>query len=903
MVLITISIILSTFGYFYNTHKAIADPIINDWSWTNPAPSVAESTSVDDIANQHCHGTYTQEQIVEEAPQWLCTQQSDRVKVGTTYGSRDRRTFVAFNYDTRMYPVNGTGSCEAHGECIYIPESDTFVTKQNLDNPIVRSLVIYKNFTKRLSRNAGNLNQTTGYSFDLTHPDYTFEASDGHDWSVESTGISNNGQWLAVEFRERGFGVLNMTTFEMKRFSTQRLSYGTGRDPTPELAITNNGMHVALMGTNYGTVTTFDAYPNCEDVANDRNMEYTLLIANACDPGIIDTAAFINRFYAAYRPEFNESGTELSFYARSYNDGSRAVTLQTSGYVRPRMDYLALGDSFTSGEGETDDSYYQQGTNQTFEKCHLSNRSYPYLIAKQLGIESQFVHSVACSGATTKDILGDDMGYWGQGGRLKTSELELDRTSKTLYQKQALSTYTPGRVHQISFIDQYKPKFITIGIGGNDVGFMEKLRGCVGPSVCEWANTAEGREKTAIEIQSAFDTLVKTYTAIQNASPQSQIYVVGYPKVINQNGSCSFFNGLLLDSSERQFMNEGITYINKVILAATQKVGITYIDIEDSFGDKVLCGGTQPSVMNAIRTGGESSVSANTDWLKLIGSESFHPKPTGHADIASAIIDYMPDLLTYNYCLTETPTQSKTCPNDEVVAPVPSNYWLEDGTTHGYAAQHVANFVSDSSDIGDVRHKTLNTENYSFEPGSTVTAEIHSNPIVLGSVTVNESGAISAPIELPVDLEEGFHAIHLYGTSYSGQPIDLYQVIQYALRDTSIPIVSPIANTSISGNNDFTKGQIAAEPIKNNTLSRQTVTNQSAPELKNSAAISDTDPNKESQSVLGSHSSPKYYAEGTEPAVGPTGPSIAIFVISAILALLSIGIAVKSQFSNPKSNH
>jgi lysophospholipase L1-like esterase len=897
MVLITISVILSTFGYFYSTHKAIADPIINDWSWTNPAPSVAESTPVDDIASQHCHGIYTQEQIVSENPQWLCTQQGSSIRVGITFGSRDRRTFVAFPYDTKMYPVHGTGTCEVRGDCIYIPESDTFVTKQNTVNTIVRSLVIYKNFTKRLSREPGNLGQTTGYSFDSTNPDYVFRDSSGHDWSVESTGVSDNGQWLAVEFRERGFGILNMTTFQMKRFSTLQLSYGTGRDPTAELAITNNGMHVALMGTNYGMVTTFDTYPSCEDAADDRNMQYILPIVNACEQGIIDTSKFIDKFYNAYRPQFNDDGTELNFYAKSYTDSPRAVSLQTSGYVTPRMDYLALGDSFTSGEGETDDSYYQPGTNDTFEKCHLSSRSYPYLIAKQLGIEAQFVHNVACSGATTKDVVGGDVGYWGQGGRLKTSGLGLDDTSGTLYKAQVMDVFAPGRVHQIAFIDKYRPKIITVGIGGNDVGFMEKLRGCVGPSVCEWANTAEGREKTAIEIQSAFDTLVKTYTAVHNASPLSKMYVVGYPKVIDQNGSCTLINGMLLDSSERQFMNEGIKYINQVILAAAQKAGIKYIDVENSFGDQILCGNVQPSVMNAIRTGDDSPISTKTDWIKLIGSESFHPKPIGHIDIASAIIDNIPNLLTYNYCQTEVSVQSMPCPNDEVVTPTPPNYWLKDGTTHGYASQHAANFVSDSSDIRDVRHKTITTANYLFDPGSSVTIEIHSTPAVLGSATADDMGTISIPVELPVDLEEGFHTIHLYGTSYSGQPIDLYQVIKYQLADTSPLVVSPVASPPNTDGDDSIRSNIAAGLPVSDEVNRQSIVDQSTLNHKNSETITDINPSQTNPSVLGAHLSPNDIVRDTTPAGDRTGSNLIMFFIPAVLALLfGVGIIIKTRF-------
>jgi lysophospholipase L1-like esterase len=332
-------------------------------------------------------------------------------------------------------------------------------------------------------------------------------------------------------------------------------------------------------------------------------MQFVIPMSNPCKKATINTSGFINKFTNGYNPGFNDEGTELDFYAKSSIEKPKAVSLTTSGYVVPRLDYLALGDSFTSGEGETDDSFYELGTNDEFEKCHLSTRSYPYIIARTLGIESQYVHSVACSGATTSDVMGEDSEYWGQQARLDKDALKLGDTSKTLYQQQSVDTFSPGRVHQIAFVKKYKPRIITIGIGGNDVGLMEKLRTCVGFDSCEWADTAEGREKTAFEIQDSFDKLVSTYTSIRDVSPLSRIYVIGYPKVIDQNGQCTFFDGILLDSTERQFMNEAVHYINQIISAAAQKTGLSYIDTEDSFGNKVLCGHTKPSVMNAIRAG------------------------------------------------------------------------------------------------------------------------------------------------------------------------------------------------------------------------------------------------------------------------------------------------------------
>jgi lysophospholipase L1-like esterase len=809
----------------YGAYQVGAHDTVTDWSWTSPTPTVASKVPVDEVASQHCNGSYEQVRIINESAQWMCIQHGEHIRVGMPFGSRDHRTFVAFQYDTKMYPVRGTGSCETHGECIYIPQSDTLVTKQNLINTIVRSLVIHKDFTKGLTKEFDTLGRTVAYRFDSSQPDYTFRSSANYPWPIEGLGVSNNGRWLAVEFRERGFGILDMNTLIMKRFSTLQLSYGTGRDPTAELAITNNGAHVALMGTNYGDVTLFDTSPDCVDAADDRNLQFGIPMTKPCGQLTVDSTSFINKLSIAYRPDFNDEGTELDFYAKSFTDNPLFVSLTTSGYVTPRLDYLALGDSFSSGEGEISDTFYQPGTNDKFEKCHLSTRSYPYLIANMMGIDRDYVHSVACSGATTGDVVGGDDAYLGQGKRLKRENAGLSDSERTLYQKQARSTFSPGRIHQITFVKHFKPKVITIGIGGNDVGFMDKLRSCVGLSTCEWAATAKGREKSALELQGAFDTLYKTYTAIHAASPASHLYVIGYPKIIDPSGRCTLTNGIVLDASERSFMNEGIMYINQVISAAAQKAGVKYIDIADSFGDKTLCGKTRPSVMNAIRLGDDSPLSKSLKWLQLIGNESFHPKPTAHIDIATQIIQSIPNILSYNYCPALLPLYVTSCPDELATAPLPSGYWLEDNVTHGYDLQHIANFVTDSVNSTDILQKFLAAESYTFMPGSSVRAEIHSTPTVLGAGIANDSGAVSLIVRLPSDLEEGVHVMHLYGTSYSGEAVDLYQVFDYFL---------PIQNLQVE------KGTIE-QPTVNTTQSETAQQDNKGHELQQQIAYEHSD--------------------------------------------------------------
>lgn len=764
------------------------------WSWSLVPPTVFSSELINDISSvATCPTAYQTRTVAGELDaKKVCVSDDDTIRYGTYYTGHAYVPVVGFGYDSMMYKIKGS-PCGQFDDCIYMPESDVLVTRQVLGQYPVRSLVIYKNFAKRLTRALNEHVPVLEYHFNDSNPDYIFESAEGYDWPIGGMGGSKNGQWVALEFRQRGIGVLNIETLEMKRVSTMRFSYGTGYDPTTHLAVSNDGQHVAVGGINAG-LTVFDNDPSCGDTATDFRMQEVFPIAQRCQGAQIDTNAFIDRFKDALHPSFNEDGAELRFYAISYNNEQREVILQAAGYTTPRLDYLALGDSFSSGEGETDDTYYQQGTNDEFEKCHTSKRSYPYLIAAELGISPDKVKSVACSGAVTGDIIGEDLNYWGQGKRLQDNSEEPNKIIKVIAQTSAVELFIPGRVHQISFAERYRPRMITVGIGGNDVGFMDKLRTCIGTDTCEWANTAEGREKTALELKRLYNTLVDTYGALHDASPSSKIYAIGYPRIIDQDGQCDILHGLLLNETERTFMNEGITYINDIVESAAKKVGIAYLDIENTLGNQVLCGPNKPSVMNGITLGDDSALNEKTKWLKLIGNEGFHPRPSAHILEAQSILHTIPNLLSYAYCADN----SVICPNNAIDAPNPSNYWLVDGITHDYASQQLADIIEYNG-----QRTIISTKERTFLPNSAIIAEVRSDPVNLGILTADSSGKLIAEVTLPATLAEGFHTIHLYGTSYSGEAIDLYQVIKHQYPDTIDEEVS-ILNHTESTSTDVT---------------------------------------------------------------------------------------------------
>jgi len=770
--LILVLVIYLMFLLILSLWPTISKAETNDTSflWSNAKPITYSSKITPYTERNYCPGFFQTKDVVGEiSPVKVCITHGEKVTYGYYYVGNAYKSVISFSLDEKMYRLNSI--CYRYDGCFYTPESDTLVTKQYIPNGSGnKALIVYKNFTKRLHQIINSSNLTIEYNFDSTNPDYTLQTDSNFEWPIGGLNISNNGKWLAVEIMQRGIGLLNIETLQMKRVSTIDFRYGFGLNPSVEFAVSNDGSHMAVMGNNV-SMMIFDINQYCGDIATDENMIPISPIVNQCKQSPIDVTDFISHFKNANEPIFSNDGGELTFFSTSYSNEIRQVSLRASGYKRDMIDYLALGDSFSSGEGESDDSYYLNGTDDEYEKCHVSSRSYPFLVANMLNINPLRVKNVACSGATTLDVIGDDDSYWGQGGRL--IDMGLNDSEITLAKKQAYQTFLSGRIQQLSFVENYNPKVITIGIGGNDTGLMSKLRTCVGQGTCEYASSDISKERTAIEIKGLYGTLVNTYQKLHIASPNSKIYVIGYPKVIDSFNQCDLLNGILLDSDERQFMNEGIIYINQIIKAAAKTVGVGYIETQNSFGNQVLCGSQKPSTMNAARIGDEGSISDNLDFIKIIGSESFHPNALGHSLLANLIVNAAGNIVTNNYCANG----AIVCPV-ETQAPDPSDYWVS-GVYHNYPSQKIFTYVYDRDNNYDNRQKQIVIPETSLKPNSSVVVEITSNPRLLGQFQTSEDGSLAEDIDLPLDLEEGYHTVHLYGTSYSGESIELYQIIEY----------------------------------------------------------------------------------------------------------------------------
>lgn len=724
------------------------------WSWQSGQPVVRAIEPTDESNGGWCRGVKVIAEVDHRGTREVCLTDelpTSGLRWGYYFDNGYQVALISLAHEAKFHAVNGLGYDVRITH--YSATTDTMV----IGYPIgaMGKLRVYKNVLWRLTKDRLPSGEVV-FNFNGSNVDFNGSQA----WYVGSVGLSNNGRFAAVELRDYGVALVDLSTYETKLITDQYIRYDYGSDPYTEYAVSNDGSLVARAGMNV-SLQVFMVSDGCGATIGTTEGSPRVSISG-CPTVNLPYEKFAPSAAAFYAPSFSDSGGLLRFYVRDRGLGGRFVTLAAAGFQAEGLSYLALGDSYTSGEGETDDKFYAIDTNTDYEKCHLSERSYPFVYGLQLGLPIATVKSVACSGASSGDIIGSDDNYWGQAKRLGSGGLNLSDDERRTRQAEALNSFTPGRVHQLAFVEKYNPQLITVGIGGNDSGLFGKLAACAMPGDCEWTSE-KGKAQTIKEINSLESKLVATYRKIKQAAPNSLIYSVNYPEVINTSGHCDTLTAAMFSSDERQLIDKSIVRINDVIDQAAVEAGIKVLDIEASFVGHRLCDDSKQPAVSDLRLGDDFGP---TDWLSVIGNETFHPTPYGHELIAGAIYQQLsqPDM--------PAPECGNDCRNHD-------DYWPSDALAASYPS---ANNV-DLTTTPEVQTLDMSfgvqLSAYSMAPAST--AEINIDGIKLWSDMVNPDGSLAADLALPEDLSQGIHTIHIEGDSPSGEAVDDYEVISYKL--------------------------------------------------------------------------------------------------------------------------
>jgi len=304
-----------------------------------------------------------------------------------------------------------------------------------------------------------------------------------------------------------------------------------------------------------------------------------------------------------------------------------ALTAAASGGDAAGYTYVALGDSFSSGEGV---SPYLRDPADPTSQCDRSSRAYATWVrppgfsstvyarasgggnpgaAHRYG-SSGNVRAAggttwalwACSGAETANILPRSLGGAGQG----QGSAQLDNPS--------LRT----------------ADLVTLTIGGNDAGYVGLLVEC-GLFRCD---TPAFRAQRQARIDALKPKLERVYSAIAARAPRARILVLGYSNPFPATPSEQSCGALRAFAGEQNMIRSLVARLNSTIAAAAASVArsgakIRFVPVAARFAGHEVCG-RKGAWMNGV-------VQSRTGFG--IDPGSFHPNLLGQRDGYGAAVN------------------------------------------------------------------------------------------------------------------------------------------------------------------------------------------------------------------------------------------------------------------------
>jgi hypothetical protein len=289
------------------------------------------------------------------------------------------------------------------------------------------------------------------------------------------------------------------------------------------------------------------------------------------------------------------------------------------------VSYVALGDSYSSGEGVKP---YEDGTepgevdtdSAGNNMCHRSRQAYSRFVQTPMSREwgeSVFQaaargeagfawENASCSGAETLDVLSDSL--WGEGPQIQQVNADVG--------------------------------LVTVTIGGNDAFFSTVLKECMKYDDCHlrrWPDPGQEMEDwlRGIVNDTVSGNLVRTFCEIRNAAPDAAVFVLGYPHLVAGEDVCAQVSiGLLwkLEIAEQQFLRRMSGLLNQTIADAARKAGVHFVEgVARRFAGHELCGASSPWLF-----GNERSCASPSDR-----THCGHPNSAGQRAYAAELQSFI----------------------------------------------------------------------------------------------------------------------------------------------------------------------------------------------------------------------------------------------------------------------
>jgi hypothetical protein len=577
----------------------------------------------------------------------------------------------------------------------------------------------------------------------------------------QTLAFSDGGSWLVAEDLNGSFVRINLATLDALPFATAYGSTGSPGLLESQVAISHDGRYAAIANKAAGAFKVYDL--------------------STCGSAAASSLAPLNCQSYDYESfvEQQIKGAQSIHHVRFVNDGLLSFTVTASdpaadgiyelaptSSISSLIDYLGLGDSYTSGEGSFD---YLSGTDTADNACHLSIHSYPLLLTRDL-FSAAGGHSVACSGAVINDLGITSNDYHGQVANVPSwQQLEQDQPELL---SSIMTNFLPGFVAQQRFVRQYQPGITTVGVGGNDVGFGDMVIQCVEQHISLHLsdNTCFNTYEDRLEIERLIDRTVSHWAALYKelsaAAPATRLYAIGYPQIVYDQGNCAL--NVHLSKSELEFTEEVVDYLNGGIEQAATKAGIPYVDISQALAGHRLCEASSYDVaVNGLTAGKDAGFLG----LDFIGHESYHPNALGQQLIEQAILRQ-----THNF-------QATTAANS---GPPDSSRLLNKPKT-GRTVQ-VRTPVSSMTDkvvkAGRTTPVRLSGSQAGLKPNASYNIRLDGpTGSVIGTVTSSPTGDIVGEVTMPPGTTAGGHTIDVTGNNQDDEPTDVTQPVYVPRND------------------------------------------------------------------------------------------------------------------------
>lgn len=274
---------------------------------------------------------------------------------------------------------------------------------------------------------------------------------------------------------------------------------------------------------------------------------------------------------------------------------------------------VSMGDSYSSGEGIDDFYDYNLPFAERIKSedwlAHRSQNSWGGQL-RLTNVDGTMAENrntnwyfVASSGAETVHITGEQYKYYHkEEGRfyetktVYTNGDELSEDGKTLLTDDAKNMPRPWKIPpQNNIFDRLSNEgkqadYVTITIGGNDVGFSDIITKAADPRESSYLNPNAFSDLVDMLLKhitsdDITNKLIDTYGKIQNKSG-SKIIVAGYPKLLEQSGKGTLFN-----KYESETINNAVhafnLKINRAVLTCEINGGSNgiyhFVSVEDGF--------------------------------------------------------------------------------------------------------------------------------------------------------------------------------------------------------------------------------------------------------------------------------------------------------------------------------